>query len=104
MKFKKMISNAASVYIVTYPDGRTMEIVITDNCHSGRNTIDILKAFVDLGCNIKMGEQGFIDESGIFHDRAESYRIAKASGQLFNDDYTLPGNRLDSSCIRHFPE
>lgn len=104
MKFKKMISNAATIYTITYPDGRTNNLVIADNCHGGRNTLEILMAFKELGCVIKMGDQGFIDESGIFHCRSESYKIAKASGQPFNDEYTLPGNKLDSSCIRHFPE
>lgn len=104
MKFKKMISNAASEYIVTYPGGRVNKLIITDNCHGGRSTREILMAFSDLGCTIKMGEQGFIDESGIFHDRSDSYKIAKASGQPFNDEFTLPGNQLDSSCIRYFPD
>lgn len=108
--FKNLISSAANKYVVTLPDGEVKSIVLVDNCHGGRNMQEVWKLLKQLGCDIKpdksVGDfgQGFIDESGWYHNRSESYKIAKSSGQPFNDQYTLPDNKLDSSCIRHFPE
>lgn len=107
MSFINKIVSAANVYQVTLGDV-SEQIVIPDNCHMGRNMQVITKLFRQLGCEVKSCNhledrgQGFIDESGIYYDRKQSYVIAKASGQPFNDNYTLPGNRLDSSCVRHF--
>lgn len=106
-RFINTISAAANIYRVTKDDA-TYELVLVDNCHMGRNMQAIFRAFRDLGCDVQLANdlpdrgQGFIDESGVYHNRSEAYVIAKASGQPFNDDYTLPDNKLDSSCIRHF--
>ncbi|AHK11239.1 hypothetical protein S14_130 [Shewanella sp. phage 1/4] len=105
---KKIIVAAANVYRVTNPEGITREVTLVDNCHGGRNMQEVVSAFKAFGCEVKMVKeledlgQGFIDECGLYYDRGEAYLIAKSSGQPFNDQYTLPRNRLDSSCVRHF--
>ena len=109
--FKKMIVAAANKYLVYDKDGNLLnQICLVDNCHGGRNmqtTIHMLRAAgltVKPRTDEKDRGQGFIDECGLFHNRSEAYKIAKSSGQPFNDRYTLPNNKLDSSCIRHFDE
>ncbi|CAL9993793.1 hypothetical protein VPHK567_0362 [Vibrio phage K567] len=110
-----IISAAANAIRVTYPDGSTEELVIADSCHFGRNMSGVMKALKKAGCTIEhrkeLGDrgQGFINYCGEYFNRADAYEIAKASGQPFNDNYTLPSitedddrPRLDSSCIRHF--
>ncbi|AUR86041.1 hypothetical protein NVP1081O_306 [Vibrio phage 1.081.O._10N.286.52.C2] len=106
-KMVKMIAAAANK-VELYDENNNLvdTLVVVDNCHFGRNMSAVMKA---LGENfrVKSTTQGFVDESGHFHNRAEAYKIAKASGQPFNDEYTLPGRNgpeLDSSCIRHFFE
>lgn len=106
-----MIDNivaAASTLKVTTPEGKEHSLVV-DSCHSGRNMQAIRALLVEVGCKVDMKGvglpdrgQGFINQSGVFFDRSESYKIAKSSGQPFNDEYTLPDNKLDSSCITHF--
>lgn len=106
--FINKIIAAANVYRVT-KDGVTADLVLVDNGHMCRNMQTILHFLKDIGCEVKARNdledrgQGFIDESGHYYNRSEAYVIAKASGQPFNDNYTLPDNKLDSSCIRHFP-
>lgn len=111
MSFKHVITAAANAYTITSPDGKiTKDIKLVDACHGGRNMRDMILFLRDIGCEIKathdLGDrgQGFIDQNAIYHNRSDAYIIAKKSGQAFNDDFTLPDNKLDSSCIRHFPE
>ncbi|UUW39724.1 hypothetical protein VP14_037 [Vibrio phage VPMCC14] len=105
---KKLILCAANRYFVTKPCGTVEHLVIPDNGHFCRNMQDIIRLLKELGCELKPDTsdgdrgQGFLDESGNYHSRSEAYIIAKESGQPFNDSYTLPDNKLDSSCIRHF--
>ncbi len=110
MKHKKMIIAAANVFMVTKPDGTTQKLITPDNCHYGKNMREVANLLRDLGCEVKMDRfhddtagEGFIDESGIYHDRTQAIKIVKSSGQQFNPEYELPEG-LDSSCIRHFPE
>lgn len=106
--FVNMITCAATAYMVTLPDGSVREVILPDSCHGGRNMRETVQLLKELGCEVRMNKerkdrgQGFTDESGNFHDRSTSYEIAKSSNQPFNDEYTLPNNKLDSSCIRHF--
>jgi hypothetical protein len=112
--FKNLIVAAANAYDVYDDKGVFINtVVLVDNCHGGRNMSEVIKTFKLLGCSLKRSnlpehdgdrQQGFIDECGHYHNRSESYKIAKQSGQWFNDEYTLPKNKLDSSCIRHFEE
>lgn len=106
-RFINNIMAAANVYEVQY--GSVVErLVLVDNCHMGRNMQSITKVLRSLGAEVRLCNelpdrgQGFIDECGTYHNRSDAYVIAKSSSQPFNDEYTLPGNRLDSSCIRHF--
>ena len=106
--FKNTIVAAANILRVTNKEGITREITLIDNCHFGRNMQEIIQMLEAFGCEIN-GKlpyedrgQGFIDESGHYHNRKEAYKIVKASGQPFNEEYLLPDDRLDSSCIRHF--
>lgn len=107
---KKMISAAANVYEV-YKDGEYLnDVTLVDCCHMGRNMQSVYHTLKALGCTLKpkkeLGDmgQGFIDECGGFYNRSEAFKIASTSGQPFNPEFILPTNRLDSSCIRHFPE
>jgi len=107
---KKMISAAANVYEV-YKDGEYLnDVTLVDCCHMGRNMQSVYHTLKALGCVLKpkkeLGDngQGFIDECGGFYNRSEAFKIASTSGQPFNPEFILPTNRLDSSCIRHFPE
>ncbi len=106
---KNLILAAANQITVTKGDVEK-ELILVDSCHFGRNMQEVMKFLREIGCTVDAKGiglpdrgQGFIDESSNFHYRSESYKIATASGQLFNDDYTLPDNKLDSSCIRHIP-
>jgi hypothetical protein len=105
---KNLILAAANRYFVTTPIGDVHEIVLVDSGHFCNNMQSVIKLLKALGCTLEedtsVGDraQGFIDESGRFHNRSEAYKIAKSSGQPFNSEYTLPNNKLDSSCIRHF--
>lgn len=108
--FKNIIVSAANHYKVVLPNGEVVEsLIIPDNCHFGRNMQDIIiKILKGLGCELtphkESGDrgQGFINQNGEYFNRSDAYKIAKSSGQPFNDEYTLPDNKLDSSCIRHF--
>tara|TARA_R110000782_G_scaffold270483_1_gene371900 strand:- start:78336 stop:78695 length:360 start_codon:yes stop_codon:yes gene_type:complete len=109
METKQIISGAANAYTVFDKDGRfVQDIVIVDSCHFGRNMQSLLKLLESLGCKlvdrVELGDrgQGFIDQSGVYFNRADAYKVAKASGQPFNDQFVLPRDKLDSSCIRHF--
>lgn len=115
MEHINVISAAANAIEVTYPDGTVKELVVVDSCHFGRNMSPIIKTLKELGCTIRhrseLGDrgQGFVNFCGEYFNRGDAYEIAKASGQPFNDQYTLPAiteedtrPRLDSSCIRHF--
>ena len=107
MAFVNRIVAAANKYNVTTPDGSTQELVIVDAGHFCDNMQATIKLLKSLGCTLKLVDdddrgQGFIDESSNYHNRSEGYKIAKASGQEFNDEFTLPNDKLDSSCIRHF--
>lgn len=106
---KDMIMAAANIMKVELPNGQKRSIIIPDSCHFGRNMKAIAQLLNDAGCVVDMKGiglpdrgQGFIDQNGSYHSRSEAYLIAKNSGQPFNDQYTLPNNKLDSSCIRHF--
>lgn len=107
--FKKMIVAAANIIRVTSREGVSREIILVDNCHFGRNMQEIIHTLEAFGCEVNGNlpyedrGQGFIDESGFYHNRKDSYNIVKESGQPFNKEYLLPDQRLDSSCIRHFP-
>ncbi|QIW91109.1 hypothetical protein [Vibrio phage PG216] len=114
MSHVNVISSAANAIRVTLPNGEQRDIVVADSCHFGRNMQSVFKLLKELGCTYEhrneLGDrgQGFINYCGEYFNRADSYEIAKESGQPFNDDYTLPDidgdgrKRLDSSCIRHF--
>lgn len=100
---------AAANKVEIWKDGEFVkDLVVVDNCHFGKNMREIFKTFIGLGCEVKHSKvckdrgQGFIDCHGNFYNRSGAYQIAKKSGQLFNDEFTLGGDRLDSSCIRHF--
>ena len=104
-----MIMAAANTINVELPNGEERSLYLVDNCHFGRNMQSITSLLRDLGCTVDskcVGQedrgQGFINQNGQFFNRSEAYLIAKSSGQAFNDEYTLPKNKLDSSCIRHF--
>lgn len=105
---KDIIAAAANVYRVISPEGVTREITLVDSCHMGRNMQSTIAAFKAFGCEVQcINEmedrgQGFINQNGHYFARSESYEIAIKSGQPFNKEYTLPRNKLDSSCIRHF--
>jgi hypothetical protein len=108
-KHRKLILAAANRFDV-FKDGEFLKtITLVDSCHMGRNMQGVSELLREQGFTIKAAKdyydrdrsQGFIDESCNYHDRKEAYKIAKSSGQLFNDEFTLPRNRLDSSCIRH---
>ncbi|AUR84712.1 hypothetical protein NVP1063O_045 [Vibrio phage 1.063.O._10N.261.45.C7] len=106
--FKNTIVAAANIMRVTSREGITREITLVDNCHFGRNMQEIIHMLKAFGCEVtgrlpyEDRGQGFIDESGCYHNRSEAYSIVKSSGQPFNEDYLLPNQKLDSSCIRHF--
>lgn len=110
--FKNMISAAANVFEVYDKESNYLQdITLVDCCHMGRNMQSVYHFLrEEFGCTFKakkeLGDngQGFIDESGHFYNRSDAFKIAKSSGQPFNPEYTLPTERLDSSCIRHFPE
>lgn len=110
--FKKMISAAANVFEVYDKNGNYLQdVTLVDCCHMGRNMQGVYHFLrEEFGCTFKakkeLGDngQGFVDESGHFHNRSDAFKIATSSGQPFNPEYTLSTNRLDSSCIRHFPE
>lgn len=100
---------AAANKVEIWRDGEFVkDLVVVDNCHFGKNMGEIFKTFIGLGCEVKHSKvckdrgQGFIDCHGNFYNRSGAYQIAKKSGQLFNDEFTLGEDRLDSSCIRHF--
>lgn len=107
--FKHMISCAANVVDVSKDGKHLKTLVLPDNCHFGRNIQVIMKFLREEGYTVKANKdgldrgQGFIDESGVYMGRGEAYTVAKESGQPFNDEHILPENKLDSSCIRHFP-
>lgn len=107
---KNLIVCAANKYIVTKPNGDQETITIADSCHFGKSMQPIIKLLKEAGYELtpdkKCGDrgQGFLDESGNYHNRSEAYKIAISSGQPFNPEYTLPNKRLDSNCIRHFDE
>lgn len=104
-----MIMAAANTINVVTPAGKEHTVVLVDNCHFGNNMRAVINLLKEVGCQVDtkcLGMedrgQGFINQDGRFFNRSESYLIANNSGQAFNGKYTLPRNRLDSSCIRHF--
>lgn len=107
-----MISAAANVFEVFDKEGNYLQdVTLVDCCHMGRNMQEVYHFLREgFGCTLKakkeLGDngQGFIDESGHFYNRSNAFKIATSSGQPFNPEYILPTKRLDSSCIRHFPE
>ncbi|ADX87927.1 hypothetical protein [Vibrio phage JSF13] len=107
---KEIIMCAANRYWVKKPDGEEVNIVIADSGHFMPNMQAIIKLLKDLGCELTPDKsdgdrgQGFIGAASKYYSRSEAYKIVKESGQPFNDEYTLPHDKLDSSCIRHFPE
>jgi len=110
MSFKNLILCAANKYVVIKPSGEVETIVIPDSGHFCNNMQSITRLLRELGCNLSADSneedrgQGFINQNGEYLNRSEAYKIAKSSGQPFNDEYTLPNNKLDSSCIRHFDD
>lgn len=113
MEFKHMVATAASRFLVTYPNGEMETIVVADVCHYGRNMQGVLSALKRAGCKINEMKsevdrgQGFLDESGNFLNRRDAFMVATESGQPLNTKYVLvtkEGLKLDSSCIRHFPD
>ena len=104
-----MIMAATNIVKVTTPAGKVQDLVLIDNCHFGNNMREVIELLEELGCvvnghgvGLPNRGQGFINQRGQNFNRSEAYVIAKESGQAFNDQYTLPNNKLDSSCIRHF--
>jgi hypothetical protein len=104
-----MIMAATNILKVITPEGKEHSIVVADSCHFGRNMQAILKLLKEVGCEVcAKGKglpdrgQGFINQNGTNFNRSEAYTIAINSGQAFNNQYTLPNEKLDSSCIRHF--
>lgn len=103
---------AANKYDV-FKDGELIKtITLVDSCHMGKNMQGVTELLREQGFDVKAAKgyyerdrsQGFIDDSCNYYDRSEALNIAKSSGQLFNDEYILPNNKLDSSCIRHIAE
>ena len=73
-------------------------IFINGIAYTGLRHTSIISYLVDLGFPIPItGEQGFIDDLGVFHDRKEAGEIALAAGQI--DKLHWPGMGLDSSEI-----
>jgi hypothetical protein len=110
MSFKQIILAAANIVRITSPEGITRELTLVDAMHFGKNMQAIMDAFEVMGCKVEpmvrypdMG-QGFIDNTGKYFDRTDSYHIANNSGQPMNKYYLLGEDSLDSSCIRHFPD
>lgn len=107
---KEIITCAANIYRVTNKEGVSTEVVIADAGHMCRVMKGVVDAFRLMGCEVVLCNekedrgQGFITNSSEYKTRSEAYTIAKGSGQPFNDEHTLPNNKLDSSCIRHFKE
>lgn len=108
MGLKHLVSCAATKVVVSKNGEQLEELIIPDVCHFGRNFQSICSFLKNQGYSVKNihtdESQGFLDESGLYLTRSEAYKVAKESGQPFNDKYTLPGKQLDSSCIRHFPD
>lgn len=108
-----MIMAAANKLDVFDEEGTLLKtITLVDSCHMGRNMQGIMSLLRDLNLTYKPAKedyedgrsQGFIDSSCNYLSRGDAYKVASSSGQLFNSYYTLPGDKLDSSCIRHFPK
>lgn len=109
MNFRNLIMAAANRFDV-FKDGELIKtITLVDSCHMGRNMQGVMELLREQGFELKVARdyyerdrsQGFIDNSCNYYDRKESLKIATQSGQLFNPDFILPSDRLDSSCIRH---
>lgn len=109
MSFRKVIMAAANRFDV-FKDGELIKtITLVDSCHMGRNMQGVTELLREQGFELKAAKdyyerdrsQGFIDDSCNYYDRKESLQIATQSGQLFNPDFILSSDRLDSSCIRH---
>ncbi|ALY07210.1 hypothetical protein VmeM32_00224 [Vibrio phage vB_VmeM-32] len=109
MSMNNLILCAANKIKVTKPNGETVDLVVADSEHFQKNMQSVFKLLREFGCDLGPDQscddrgQGFLDSSGNFHNRSDAYKIAKSSGQPFNDEYILPNDKLDSSCIRHFP-
>lgn len=105
-----LILCAANKIRVLKPNGETLNLIVADAGHFQKNMQSIFKLLRELGCDLGPDSscddngQGFLDSFGEFHNRSDAYKIAIASGQPFNSEYTLPDDKLDSSCIRHFPK
>lgn len=108
--YKRLILAAANRFDIFDQSGKKLKtITLVDSCHMGRNMQSVTSLLKELGLQVKVSSdyyhrdrsQGFIDESCNYFDRGEAYKIAKASGQFFNEKFTLPNEKLDSSCIRH---
>ena len=112
MSHKEIISHAANLAHCYNEDGELVETyVLGDNCHFGRNMQKLYCLLDSIYFKVKTsmdGDQGFVTSNGTYLNRKESYKIAKSSGQPYNDKYTLKSLKddpeLDSSCIRHFEE
>ena len=87
---------AAANKVEIWKDGEFVkDLVVVDNGHFCKNMQEIFKTLIELGCEVKYPKvckdrgQGFIDCHGNFYNRSDAYQIAKKSGQLFNDEFTL---------------
>lgn len=112
MTHKTIVSHAANLAHCYNEEGELVETyVLGDNCHYGKNMQKLYKLLDSVYHKVEtsMGsDQGFVTSNGQYLTRKDSYKLAKESGQHYNDKYTLKSTReepeLDSSCIRHFEE
>lgn len=102
---KQIITAAANIAKCYNKDGDLVKTYTLVDCgHYCKNMQELYKLLRDVYPKVvtTADDQGFIDNSGNYYSREDAYTIAKNSGQPFNDEFTLPNNKLDSSCIRHF--
>jgi hypothetical protein len=59
-------------------------ILVDGVIHTGRRHCDILRSAPTFG-GYKHGEQGFVDNFGIFVNRYQAERIARRAGQLIDE-------------------
>ena len=108
---RNVIAAAANIADCFNENGELVKsIVLVDSCHFGRNMRQMYELLNEIYHKVKTrgDQQGFVNYCGEYYTRADAYKIAKASGQPFNDEFTLYSAsgvpKLDSSCIRHFNE
>ncbi|PSV00698.1 hypothetical protein C9J27_06035 [Photobacterium kishitanii] len=105
---KRFVLCASNIFNVFDEQNEFIGSLTLNDCqHYGKSIQSIVFALINFGFTIVPDHQanecgeGFIDNYGKYLTRSEAYTIAKLSDQPFNDTYTLSGNLLDSSCIRH---